>query len=85
MRDTCERAKIDPPISFHGLRHAYASVLVKANVPLIYIAQSLGHANTRMVETHYGHLQASHLAETIRANVPDYGFAKSNVRTLKRS
>jgi integrase len=82
MVETCKNARIEP-ISFHGLRHSYASALVKAGTPLAYVAESLGHANIKMVSKHYGHIEKSHLAETIRANVPKYGFAKSNVRTLK--
>jgi integrase len=82
MKETCKNARIEP-ITFHGLRHSYASALVKAGVPLAYVAESLGHANIKMVQKHYGHFEKSHLAETIRANVPEYGFAKTNVRTLK--
>ena len=83
MKLACANARIDP-ITFHGLRHSFASALIKAGTPLVYVAQSLGHASIAMVQSHYGHIEASHLAETIRANVPSYGFAKSNVRTIKR-
>ena len=83
MVETCKNARIEQ-IGFHGLRHSYASALVKAGTPLVYVAESLGHANIKMVSKHYGHIEKSHLAETIRANVPSYGFAKSNVRTIKR-
>ena len=41
------------------------------------VAQSLGHADTRMVEKHYGHLAPSHAAETIRANLPTFGIEAS--------
>ncbi len=84
MKLACANARIDP-ITFHGLRHSFASALIKAGTPLVYVAQSLGHASIVMVQSHYGHIEASHLAETIRANVPSYGFtAQSNVRTIKR-
>jgi integrase len=84
MKQACKNARIDP-ITFHGLRHSFASALIKAGTPLVYVAQSLGHTSIAMVQTHYGHIEASHLAETIRANVPSYGFAKSsNVATIKR-
>jgi integrase len=83
MRLTCERAGIDP-IPFHCLRHSYASALVKAGVPLLYVAQSLGHTSIKMVQEHYGHLEKSHLAETIRASVPSYGLGKkSNVTAIR--
>jgi integrase len=85
MQIACQRARIEPAVSFHILRHSYASALVKAGVPLAYVAESLGHTSIAMVQKHYGHIAKSHLADTIRANVPSYGFAKTNVRTLKRS
>ena len=34
MAAAVERAKIAPPISFHGLRHTYASLAVMDGVPL---------------------------------------------------
>jgi integrase len=48
----CEAATIDPPVSFHGLRHTYASRLAMRGVPLVVIASQLGHTDTRMVEKH---------------------------------
>jgi integrase len=52
----CKAAGIEP-MTFHGLRHTYASELVRRGVPLMMVAQQLGHRDTRMVEMHYGHLQ----------------------------
>ena len=66
----CAAAGINPPVGFHALRHSYASQLVQAGVPLAYVAEALGHADTRMVSKHYGHIAPSHLAETIRAKLP---------------
>jgi integrase len=57
----CIAAEI-APITFHGLRHTYASRLAMKGVPLPVIAAQLGHADIRMVEKHYGHL-----ADTVRA------------------
>jgi integrase len=50
MRDACKRAKIKPYISFHGLRHTWASLAVMAGLPLMIVARNLGHVDTRMVE-----------------------------------
>jgi len=63
----CTAARIDPAVNFHGLRHTYASRLAMRGVPLAVIAQQLGHADTRMVEKHYGHLAPSYVADTVRA------------------
>lgn len=62
-------------VTFHVLRHTYASILVKAGVHLSIVAQSLGHADTRMVEKHYGHLAPSHVAQAIRASLPTFGIS----------
>ncbi len=70
MRAACKEAKIDPPISFHILRHAYGGALARAGVSLQIIAAVLGHADTRMTEKHYAHLQPSHVADVIRKNLP---------------
>ena len=72
--ETCARAKITPPIGFHGLRHTWASHAVMNGVPLLVIAKNLGHADTRMVEKHYGHLAPSYIADAIRAGAPKFGF-----------
>jgi hypothetical protein len=44
-------------------------------VPLMVVAKNLGHADTRMVEKHYGHLAPGFIADTIRAGAPRYGIA----------
>jgi integrase len=75
MADASNRAKIEPPISFHCLRHTWASLAVMNGVPLLVVAKNLGHADTRMVEKHYGHLAPSYIADAIRAGAPRFGFA----------
>src|SRR5262249_19700093 len=67
MADACRRAKIMPPASFHVLRHTWASLAIMAGAPLMVVARNLGHADTRMVERHYGHLAPSYIADAIRA------------------
>lgn len=83
LKATLKRAKITPPITFHGLRHTYASHSVMNGVPLIVVAQNLGHADTRMCERHYGHLAKSFVADAIRAGAPKFGAVKaSNVAEI---
>jgi hypothetical protein len=72
MREAVAPARITPPISFHGLRHTWASLAAMNRVPLLVVAQNLGHTDTRMVEKHYGHLAPSYVAEAIRAGAPRY-------------
>jgi len=70
LREACRRAGIDPPASFHILRHTYATYLLQAGAPLPVIAANLGHTDTRMTERHYAHLVPSHVADVIRATLP---------------
>jgi integrase len=85
MRETVRRARIDPPISFHGLRHTYASLSIMNGVPLPVTAQNLGHADTRMCERHYGHLAKSYKREVIRDHGPRFGIGgEGKVTALRR-
>lgn len=72
------RARITPPISFHGLRHSWCSHAVMGGVPLLVVAQHLGHADTRMVEKVYGHLSPSYVADAIRAGAPRFESIESD-------
>nr|WP_294523565.1 site-specific integrase [uncultured Rhodopila sp.] len=72
MKDACRAAKINPPVNFHVLRHTYASLMIMNGAPLMVVARNLGHADTRMVEKHYGHLAKSFIAEAIRAAAPRF-------------
>jgi len=65
MEKAVERAGIEPVV-FHELRHTYASDLIKRGVQLMIVADQLGHADTRMVEKHYGHLAQTTKREAIR-------------------
>ena len=49
-----------------------------AGAPLIVVARNLGHADTRMVEKHYGHLSASYVADEIRRAAPRFGIAATD-------
>jgi integrase len=84
MVSAVKAAKI-APITFHGLRHTYASLAVMAGMPLMVLARNLGHVDTRMVEAHYGHLQQSYIDDEVRKAAPRFGMVeRSNVKVLKR-
>ena len=74
MREAVARAKITPTISFHGLRHTWASLSVMAGMPLMIVARNLGHADTTMVQKHYGHMSQDHVVDAIRDHAPRFGF-----------
>ena len=70
----CKAARL-APLTFHELRHTYASRLVMRGAPLPVVARQLGHSDTRMVEKHYGHMAPSYVADTVRAAFGPLGFA----------
>jgi len=83
MLDACKNGAIEPAANFHVLRHTYASLTIMNGAPLMVVARNLGHADTRMVEKHYGHLAPSYVADAIRAAAPRFGIvAESNVVSL---
>ncbi|HWQ10089.1 MAG TPA: site-specific integrase, partial [Holophaga sp.] len=83
MEDVCAAAGLES-LTFHELRHSYASMLVNAGCPLVYVAAQLGHSDTRMVEKHYGHLAPSAMANAIRAALPAMGLVEpAKVESLK--
>jgi integrase len=72
MRAACVRAKI-PALGIHQMRHTYASLAVMGGVPLIVVADNLGHKDTCMVERHYGHLTDDFKDKAIREGAPQFG------------
>jgi integrase len=78
----CVAARV-ASVTFHGLRHTYASRLVMKSVPLPVVAAQLGHSDTRMVEKHYGHLAPTYIADTVRAAFDRMGLVQAdNVATF---
>jgi integrase len=81
LAEACKRASVE--VAFHELRHSYASRLVMAGAPLMVVARQLGHADTRMVEKHYGHLAPNYVADTVRAAFGKLGIvAPANVAPI---
>lgn len=83
IRDASARARIDPPVTFHVLRHTYGSFLAGKGVSLQVIAEAMGHSNAEITRKHYAHLAPSYVADTIRANLPDYGLAEEKVTRVR--
>jgi integrase len=83
MALACKRAGIEPAVTFHTLRHSYASLCTMNGVPLLIIAKNLGHADTRQVERTYGHLSSNYIADEIRKGAPVYGIKADNVAKLR--
>lgn len=62
FRRAVANARLPSGFVFHGLRHTYASGLIKEGVQMDVVAKQLGHADTTTVANTYGHL-AEHFRE----------------------
>jgi len=85
LRTACAAAKITPAISFHILRHTYASRLATRGVPMPVISAQLGHADTKITARHYAHLSPGYVAAEVRAAFGDLGqVPDTNVTPMHR-
>ena len=73
MDAACEAAAVEG-VTFHILRHTYASHALMAGMTIEVLAQQLGHKDTRITLRHYGHLCPTFKAESVRRNAPSFGF-----------
>ena len=73
MKRACANAGVNR-MGFHQLRHSYASMAVMSGLPLIVLAENLGHVDTRMVERFYGHLVLSYKEQMIEKFAPTLGI-----------
>ncbi len=85
-KEACKKARIEPAVSFHILRHTYASHLVMAGTPLNVVAVQLGHSDTRICERHYAHLSPNYIKQTIKANMPSFNIEyDSNITPMVKN
>lgn len=73
MKAAYTKAKIEK-LTFHELRHTYASGLLNGGILPMVVAKQLGHADTRMVQEHYGHLCEKANRMAIRSQSPVLGI-----------
>ena len=78
FRPALKRARMKDFV-FHDLRHTYGSRLAMAGVPLLTIAELMGHANPNMTKR-YAHLCPSHLKQAVYVLCP--GHIRIAVQTL---
>ena len=66
FRRAVSTAGLPSAFVFHGLRHTYASDLVRQGVSIDIVAKQLGHANSLTVSNTYGHFAEQFREEQIR-------------------
>jgi integrase len=55
-KEACALVDIDPPVTFHALRHTHASQLIAAAVDVVTVSIRLGHASPQITLQVYAHL-----------------------------
>ena len=49
-------------------------------MPMLVVARNLGHADTRMVERHYGHLREDFIDRAVKDHAPRYGLDQPSAK-----
>src|SRR5690606_3774411 len=85
LREACAAAKVTPAVSFHVLRHTYASRLGTRVAPMPSFAAQVGYAVMRRTERHYAHLAPSYIASVVRERLGSLciGTPKDNMATFE--
>ena len=72
-----------PLVSFHGLRHTAASVMLARGVPLLVVSRQLGHRNPNVTAEVYAHLlHDAQLDDAMSAFTPPAQTVRGTVREL---
>jgi len=66
MARACQMAGIEHLSFYEASRHSYAANMIRLGVKLHVIATAMGHADSRMVIKHYGHLAPDFIGKEIR-------------------
>ena len=65
-----QQLEIKPVITFHGLRHTHASVLLYKGIDIIYVSSHLGHKDISITQEIYLHI-LDEMKEKLKEKVSD--------------
>lgn len=85
FRRAVAKAGLPREFVFHGLRHTYASDLVRSGVPIDVVAKQLGHANIITVSNTYGHLAEQFREQQIRERFTPLSDEQQRVALTRKS
>ncbi len=82
MLTASKKAELIPPITFHALRHTYASQLIMNGTSIRVVQELLGHSDSRITVRNYAHLAENYVQDVINTNLPTFGIKTSNVSSI---
>jgi len=56
-----------PPLTFHGMRHTFATIGLDAGVDVLYVAELLGHSSPAITQNIYQHSRKDRLTGAAQA------------------
>jgi integrase len=71
------RSGITKPITFHQLRHGFASLSLQNGMRLEEVGDILGHRDLKITQKHYARFSGSHLLDKVRQCAPQLGLRTS--------
>jgi integrase len=84
MRANRTKAVLPPNLTFHSLRHTYASLCVAAGIPPLEISRFMGHSKVTTTLTIYSHLFPSDHTEHMTALAAMNAPVKDNIVAMRR-
>jgi integrase len=84
MRQARQVAGIVKPITFHQLRHGFASLSLQAGMRLEEVGTLLGHLDLKITSKHYARFSGSHLLDRVNECAPQLALGASQ-RVSERS
>jgi integrase len=83
LKTACKNAEIQPPVTFHELRHTAASTWIRQGVRLQIVSEQLGHSDISITVRHYAHIAPDWKAEVFDS-LPPLGFSSAANRPAAR-
>jgi integrase len=82
--DTTGPTVLPPDLTFHSLRHTYASLCVAAGIPPLEISRFMGHSKVTTTLTIYSHLFPSDHSEHMTALAAMNAPVRDNIVAMRR-
>ena len=67
IAQACQRAKINPPVSFHALRHTFGTRMAAVGVPMRTLQEWMGHRDIETTQRYADYSPSAHESAFVEA------------------